>query len=280
MDSIHTLARTEPPDDASTKEAFVYFIADAHLGAEEPSVESKKESDLCSLLCSLRGRASTLYLVGDIFDFWFEYATVTPYENFRTLRALSVLSESGTRVVFLGGNHDYWAGPAFASVTGAEVCRGPLVETHFDRTLFIAHGDGLPRGDWGYRILKAVIRSRPAIFLFSLLHPTLGAAIGRWTSGLSEINDKRIENALPPMERFLDATLDSGLDAAVVGHVHAPRLWRRENGTAVIVGDWMSNRSVVELSDSGFRMLRWADGGLVPAEPPSGDRPPPPQPTA
>lgn len=261
-------------------EASVYFIADAHLGAGEPSVEATKERDLCSLLESLRGRASTLYLVGDIFDFWFEYATVTPYQNFRTLRALSLLAESGTRIVFLGGNHDYWAGPAFASVTGAEVSRGPVVETHFGRTLFIAHGDGLPRGDWGYRFLKAVIRSRPAIFLFSLLHPTLGAAIGRWTSGLSEISDERISKALPPMERFLDETLLAGFDAAVVGHVHAPRLWRRESGTAVIVGDWMSNRSVVELSESGFRMLRWANGTLAPAEPPEGDRPPPLPPTA
>lgn len=271
MDRPHNIARTEPPDGPSGNRALVYFIADAHLGAQDPSIELPKERDLCDLLDSLHYRASVLYMVGDIFDFWFEYSTVAPHLNFRTLAAISRLAASGTRVVFLGGNHDYWVGDAFAAITGAEVSRGPVVETHFDRRLFIAHGDGLPRGDWGYRVLKTIIRSRPAIRAFSLLHPTIGAALARYASGLSEITDERILTAMPPMKRFLEETLVSGFDAAVVGHVHAPRMWHSDARSAVVVGDWMTNRSVVELSEAGFRLLKWSDGELVPSEPQPSD---------
>jgi len=243
----------------------VYFVADAHLGGECPASEEAKERDLVSLLAHLEGRASVLYVVGDLFDFWFEYSTVAPYRNFATLAALRSLSCSGTRIHFLGGNHDYWAGPAFETITGGIVQRQPVVETQFGRRLFIAHGDGLPAGDLRYRALKAVIRSRPAIAGFGLLHPTIGAAVARWASGLSDITEERIQRALPPMRAFLEAKLREGFDAAVVGHVHRPVMWTTDRGTAVIVGDWMRGRSVVELGSEGFRMLRWTEGRLQPA---------------
>jgi len=251
-----------PPADGSAG-GIVYFIADAHLGGEPPSFESEKLRDLLALLSHLRGRASSLYLVGDLFDFWFEYPTVTPTEHFEVLKALSELSRAGTEIRFLGGNHDYWAGEKLEAMAGAIVVRNTAHPTHFGKKLFVAHGDGLPAGDWGYRMLKAVIRSRPAIAAFRLLHPTIGAALARWASGLSEITEERIQNAVPPMRDFLERKLADGYDAVIVGHVHRPFIWRTERGTAVIVGDWMVNRSVVELTPDGFRMLRWSDGSLV-----------------
>jgi UDP-2,3-diacylglucosamine hydrolase len=241
----------------------VYFMADAHLGAESQSLESEKLRDLIGLLSHLQGCASFLYIVGDLFDFWFEYPTVTPTEHFEVLKALSELSRAGTEIRILGGNHDYWAGEKLEAMAGATVVRDTGQPTHFGRKLFVAHGDGLPAGDWGYRMLKAVIRSRPAIAAFRLLHPTTGAALARWASGLSEITEGRILKAVPPMKDFLERKLGDGYDAAIVGHVHRPFIWRTERGTAVIVGDWMANRSVVELTPDGFRMLRWSDGSLV-----------------
>jgi UDP-2,3-diacylglucosamine hydrolase len=239
-----------------------YFVADAHLGIEPHDLEEDKERDLLALLAWLRGRASLLYLVGDIFDFWFEFRHGERPAHARVLTAISELVASGTPVRFLGGNHDYWAGPRFEQLTGATVHRTPITETHFGRRVFIAHGDGLPSGDWGYKFLKSIIRSGPAIAGFRLFSPRAGAAVGRWASGLSEVTEERIQRAIPPMRQFLEAKLREGYDVAVVGHVHRQMMWEADGGTAVVIGDWMRHRSVVELSTEGVRPLRWSAGEL------------------
>ena len=240
----------------------VYFVADAHLGIEAAVVEQAKEQDLLEFLAHLSGRASLLYLVGDIFDFWFEYARVRPTAHSAVVNALSELVGSGTAVRFLGGNHDYWTGSQFEEMTGATVHRTPVSDTHFGRRTFVAHGDGLPPGDWGYKTLKAIIRSRPAIAAFSLIPPATGASIARWASGLSEITEEGIRAATPAMRGFLESKLVEGYDVAVVGHIHRQMVWKSDRGTAVVVGDWMKHRSVVELTEDGLRFLRWANGSL------------------
>lgn len=259
------IASNEPSRASDRPPLPVCFLADAHLGAEPPEAEATKERDLLAFLNHLHGRASCLYLVGDVFDFWFEYATVVPGRYVEVLAALAELARSGTEIHFLGGNHDYWAGPRLEELTGASVHHGPISRTHFGRRIFIAHGDGLPAGDAGYRVLKGVIRSRPAVAAFRLLHPTIAASIARWASSLSTITEERIERAIPPMTEFLERTLDAGYDAAVVGHVHRPLLVTRGGRSAVIVGDWMANRSVVVLDADGFHLKQWSGDALAPA---------------
>ncbi len=246
----------------------VYFIADAHLGIEGEALEKAKERDLLELLTHLTGRASLLYLAGDIFDFWFEYPRTRPTAHTAVLNALSELVGSGTAVRFLGGNHDYWVGSQFVEMTGATVHRTPVSDTHFGRRTFVAHGDGLPPGDWGYKVLKAIIRNPVAIAGFRLIPPTTGASIARWASGVSEITEDRIRDATPPMKSFLESKLAGGYDLAVVGHVHKQMLWRYGDGTAVVIGDWMRHRSVVELTEDRLRLLSWVDGALR-GEPPA-----------
>jgi len=242
----------------------VYFLADAHLGGLEDPADVSSERDLEAFLRSIEGAAEALYLVGDIFDFWFEYRVASAHGHDGVLRALDALSHTGTAVKFLGGNHDYWAGQEFERLTGASVHRDPIVATHGGKRLFIAHGDGLPAGDRGYRILKSVLRNPIAISAFRQLSPAIGARLAVRVSNVSGITDDRDQAAIPPMREFLISKLDEGFDAAVVGHVHAPRLWKQDGRDAIIVGDWMTNRSVTVLDASGFRMLRWTDGALVP----------------
>jgi UDP-2,3-diacylglucosamine hydrolase len=257
----------DPAEKAGAAVMPVYFVADAHLGIESPELEEAKERDLLALLAHLKGRASLLYLVGDTFDFWFEYPRVTPTDHPEVISALAELVAAGTPVRFLGGNHDYWAGAKFERMTGATVHRTPVTDTHFGLRTFVAHGDGLPEGDWSYKVLKAVIRSRPAIAGFSLIPAATGKRIARWASGLSEITEERVLGALPPMTAFLESKLSEGYDVAVVGHVHKQLLWRSGEGTAVVVGDWMKHRSVIEMTEAGVRPLSWIDGALreVPA---------------
>jgi UDP-2,3-diacylglucosamine hydrolase len=244
----------------------VYFLGDAHLGAGASAADLDKERDLVLFLRYLHGRAAAVYLMGDIFDFWFEYPTVAQHTHFGVVRAMAELAESGTQLRFLGGNHDYWAGENLAGMTGARVIPDSIEETLFGRRVFIAHGDGLPRGDTGYKILKSILRSRIAIAAFRLLHPTLGSAMARWASNLSSITEERIERALPSMIAFLREKLGDGYDAVVVGHVHRPLILAESERTGVIVGDWMWNRSVVRLDDEGFVMLRWSGSSLVPLD--------------
>jgi UDP-2,3-diacylglucosamine hydrolase len=246
-----------------------YFLADAHLGTESPERENAKRSDLLAFLEHLNRRCSTLFLVGDLFDFWFEYPGRAPERHGEVLRALSDLSRSGAVIQFLGGNHDYWAGQQLERLTGAAVHRQPISVTCFGKRLFVAHGDGLPRGDLCYRMLKAVIRSRPAIAGFGLIPPALGERIARWASGLSEVTEERIQRAIPPMRDFLAEKLSEDYDAAIVGHVHRQLAWELPGGLAIVVGDWMSRRSVVELGPQGFRFLSWIDGALAPATSPA-----------
>ncbi|MFH1501448.1 MAG: UDP-2,3-diacylglucosamine diphosphatase [Candidatus Eisenbacteria bacterium] len=253
---------------SETQEGTVYFIADSHLGDETEPAEQANAGELAALLGSLRGRAAHLYLVGDIFDFWFEYPYHTPAGHRPVLEALSSLSGSGTEVHFTGGNHDYWAGARLASLTGAAVHRAPIEATHFGRRLFIAHGDGLPRGDLGYRVLKSIIRNPLAIAGFSIIPPRVGAAIARWASGLSDVTEERIGRAVPPMLEFLDEKLGDGFDGVVVGHVHRQILREGPLGTGVIVGDWMAGRAVVALDAEGFHALRWKNGELRAADDP------------
>jgi UDP-2,3-diacylglucosamine hydrolase len=255
-----------PGPTGSQQEHPAYFVADAHLGIESDELEESKRRDLLAFLSSITGRCSTLFLVGDLFDFWFEYPGKAPRRHRDVLEGLRKLTESGAAVHFLGGNHDYWAGDQLADATGAAVHREPLSITCFGRRLFVAHGDGLPKGDLRYKLLKAIIRSRPAIAGFRLIPRSMGEAIARWASGLSEITDERVRRAVPPMQSFLDEQLERGYDAAVVGHIHRQMRWRFGNGDAIVVGDWMSARSVVELTASGFRLMSWVDGRLVPTE--------------
>ena len=242
----------------------VYFIADAHLGIEAAALEEAKERDLLEFLTHLKGRSSLLYLVGDIFDFWFEFRGARPTAHSAVLSALAELVASGTPVRFLGGNHDYWAGSQFEEMTGATVHRTPISDTHFGKRTFVAHGDGLPPGDRGYKMLKAVIRSGPAIAAFRLFPPATGTSLARWASGLSEITEERIRAATPAMKGFLEGKLAEGYDVAVVGHIHKQMMWKSGSGTAVVVGDWMGSRSVVELTEDRVAGLSWTGGSLRP----------------
>ena len=169
---------------------------------------------------------------------------------------------------FLGGNHDYWAGSQFEEMTGATVHRTPVSDIHFGRHTFVAHGDGLPPGDLGYKILKAIIRNPVAIAGFRLIPPAAGAALAHWASRLSEITEERIRAATPVMKGFLESKLAGGHDVALVGHIHKQMIWRSGSGTAVVVGDWMKHRSVVELTEDRLRLLSWVDGALR-EEPPA-----------
>lgn len=237
----------------------VYFLSDAHLGAESSTAEAARETRLHGFLNSLHGRAKRLFIVGDLFDFWFEYRTAIPRRHFPTLAALDRLRASGTAITWLTGNHDFWLGRFPAEELGIATRDGALSLELQGRRIWIHHGDGLVGGDLGYRILKRVIRSPVSIALYGLLHPDLGIPlahrVSRWSRrsrGERPLEAERLwrEIALP---RFAE-----GYDAVLVGHFHHAYQRREAGREFLLLGDWIDRFTYVVLEDGKLRLETWA----------------------
>ncbi len=204
-----------------------------------------------------------MILNGDVFDFWFEYGSVIPGTHVRVLGALAAIADAGVQVTFVGGNHDAWGGRFLEEEIGLRVVDGPAVLTIAGRPGLVAHGDGVGSGDLGYRALKAVIRSRPAVWAFRALHPELGVRLARYVSST--------EQRLAPDAAYSAARSDALLAWAterlaeapdlgwvVCGHAHSPRLEEVEPGRWYVnAGDWITHDSYVRIDDGAPGLLRW-----------------------
>jgi UDP-2,3-diacylglucosamine hydrolase len=236
----------------------VFFISDAHLGAEARAVEAAREQRLHEFLKSLPGRAAELYIVGDLFDFWFEYRTAIPRRHFGTLAVLRRLIEADIAITYLDGNHDFWLGRFLQEELGIRTVGGPVTLTTQGRRLWLHHGDGLVRGDLGYRVLRRVIRHPASIALYGLLHPDLGIPLAQRVSRWSRRS--RGEKPLEPERLWREIALPrfaEGFDTVMVGHFH--HAWeRREPGREFfLLGDWIDRCTYAALEGGTVRLERW-----------------------
>jgi len=236
------------------------IISDAHLGA----APAASEAALLRFLADLPGRTNDLLINGDLFDFWFEYRTVIQGRYFQVLRVLADLVDDGMRIRMLGGNHDSWGGRFLADDVGIELLDGPLRTEVGGRTAYVAHGDGLGSGDWGYRALKTVIRSRAASAAFRQVHPDWSARLIRLVSR-TESRHRRTadDNAEHRSNRLREAAEDllhsePALDLVVFGHCHRPELVEVEPERHYLnSGDWLHNCSWAEVTKDRIQLNRW-----------------------
>ncbi len=236
----------------------VYVVSDIHLGSVPPSTEQAFRQ----FLAHLPGRASELLINGDLFDFWFEYRSVIHAEHYRVLAALTDVREAGVKLRFVGGNHDAWGGPFLADRVGMELLpEGATIELG-RRQALVVHGDGLGRGDLKYRALKKVIRSRPSIVAFRLLHPDLGSRIAAAVS-TTEAKQGTPEMANPQRAAELRAwardqlQASPQLDLILAGHTHLPELDEVSPGRYYInTGDWLNHFTYLVLPPGGPPELR------------------------
>ena len=240
----------------------VYFISDAHLGIEDYAAEEERRNRLLDFLRSLRGRARLLYIVGDLFDFWFEYRSVVPRQHYTVLHALSALVESGTRVVYLPGNHDFWLGTFLDEQVGVETADGPLTAIHHGRKIYIAHGHGLIASDRGYRAMSKIMHSALSIRLFQMIHPDCGFKIGRLASRLSRRRGRPA--AWDPRQAYRDlafSLLDDGYDLVVFGHNHCPTLQYKGEKAYINLGDWIRHDTYGVLREGEMSLEKFGDEG-------------------
>jgi UDP-2,3-diacylglucosamine hydrolase len=237
-----------------------YFLSDAHLGAESSEREAARRDRLHSFLTSLAGRASHLFIVGDLFDFWFEYRTAIPRRHFATLAVLRNLHEAGVAITYLNGNHDFWLGPFLRDDLGLCTHQDGIAVDLQGHRIWLHHGDGLVGGDLGYRVLKKIVRNPVSVALYGLLHPNLGiplaGAVSRWS------RDSRADRPLDGdrlwrevgMPRFRD-----GFDTVMIGHFH--HAWERREGARsfFLLGDWMESFTYVALRGGAFSLETWPE---------------------
>jgi UDP-2,3-diacylglucosamine hydrolase len=228
----------------------VYFISDQHLG--ESKNEDKKKHLLISFLDTIKGNCDALFIVGDLFDFYFEYKTQIRKEYYDVISKLDELRKTGTEIYYLTGNHDFWVGDFFEQI-GVKVYKEPLDITLQGRRLFIAHGNDCLHFD----PLRIILRNKLSIFLFYLIHPDMAVLIGRLVSKLS----KRIKRSGTGWKRLLSFAKEKfreGFSGAIFGHFHKPVYLENRGNTFLLLGDWIKHFSYGKL-DEGKLSLHFFD---------------------
>jgi UDP-2,3-diacylglucosamine hydrolase len=240
--------------------ATALFISDAHIGFS-PDEDRVRTARLLSFLQYAKDNAAELFILGDLFDFWFEYRYAIPKTGFAILAKLMELSSSGMRLTYVGGNHDFWIGEFLKRELGAEVTSGTREISLQGRRILVAHGDGFTRTDAGYRFLKIVLRNRAAIFAYRLIHPDIGFRIAKLSSTLSR---KHTEGKRPTdaelIHEICEPRFNRGIDSIVLGHIHRPihLTWRGKE--VLVLGDWMKNFSFARLKAGEFTLEKWDNG--------------------
>ena len=168
----------------------IYFASDFHLGTPSPEHSRERERAIVAWLDAIRPTADVIFLVGDVFDFWFEYKRTIPKGFIRLQGKLAELTDAGTRIVLFTGNHDMWMNDYFTQEMGIPVYREPRRYDIGGKRFYIGHGDGLGPGDFVYKRLKTVFESGLARRLFRWLHPDVGIGLAHAWSRRSRISNQ------------------------------------------------------------------------------------------
>lgn len=224
----------------------IYFASDFHLGVPTYEASRKREQLIVQWLDSIKADAHSVYLLGDIFDFWFEYKEAIPKGFIRLQGKLAEIRDSGIPVYFFTGNHDMWMFDYFPRELDIPVFREPQLLKIGPHRLLIGHGDGLGPGDNTYKILKRFFNSRICQWLFARLHPNLGMGIAKYWSRKSRINNLKREEKFTDEENEFLLSYCKSLEVAthhdfyVFGHRHLPLdLKVGANSRYINLGEWV-----------------------------------------
>ncbi len=235
-----------------------YFFSDVHLGLESDEREKLKEKKLIAFLDQASSDASEIFIVGDLFDCWIEYKQVVPKGFYRLLTKISQIVESGIKINYIAGNHDFWKGDYFRKEFGIEICHEHIERVIDGKKFFIHHGDGFAYNDTGYRILKKILRSKLIQKLYSFLHPDIGIWLAKGTSETSrEYTGEKDYSVKDGLRDSAFAKIDEGFDYVVMGHRHLPMMVKHNQGYYINLGDWIKHSSYGIYKEGIFELVEF-----------------------
>ncbi|KUO67039.1 MAG: UDP-2,3-diacylglucosamine diphosphatase [Lutibacter sp.] len=240
----------------------IYFASDQHFGA--PNVEASKirEQKFVNWLDFIKKDADVLFLLGDLFDFWFEYAQAVPKGFVRVLGKLAELSDQGIEIHFFVGNHDLWMHDYFEKELNIPVYHHPKEFTLNGKSFFIGHGDGLGPEDQGFKRMKKVFTNPVSKWFFKWLHPDVGIRVAHYLSvknklisGAEDVKFLGEENEWLVQYAKMKLT-EKHYDYFVFGHRHLPlEIALSQNSTYINTGDWIVHFTYGEF-DGGQMLLK------------------------
>ncbi|MBC5773960.1 UDP-2,3-diacylglucosamine diphosphatase [Pontibacter sp. KCTC 32443] len=224
----------------------VYFASDFHLGVPDAATSKAREHKIVRWLDQVKHDAAAILLLGDIFDFWFEYRHTIPKGFIRLQGKLAEITDAGIPVLFFTGNHDMWMFDYFPTELNIPVLRDPISTTINGQTFYIGHGDGLGPGDHTYKIIKKVFANKACQWAFARIHPNLGIGIANMWSRKSRIsNVKKDEKFLGEDEWLVqycrEVEKEQHHDYYIFGHRHLPLdLHIGDRSRYVNLGEWVN----------------------------------------
>lgn len=243
----------------------IYFASDFHLGVANHELNREREARIVRWLDSIKEDASELYLVGDIFDFWFEYKHAVPKGNLRFLGKLAELADSGVAITMFKGNHDMWMFGYLTKELNVRIVSNELEIERGGKRFYIHHGDGLGPGDTKYKMLKKIFRSKFCQTLFSLVHPDLGIGIANAWSHQSRIAGLKKESFLGESQEWLviyskELLKKKHYDYLVFGHRHIPvDLSLSKDSRYINLGEWINYFSYAVFDGQELELLYFKD---------------------
>ena len=230
-----------------TKKKHIYFASDFHLGAPDHEDSLVREKLLVQWLDEIKPRTEALFLLGDIFDFWFEYKKAVPKGFVRFLGKIAEFTDDGIPVHFFVGNHDMWIFDYLPKEIGIIVHREPYIMEYNEKRFYIAHGDGMGPGDKSYKLLKMIFRNRVSQWLFGRIHPNLGIWIARKWSHSSRLTNGEPDEFRGEENEMLAQYAREILEVNffnyfIFGHRHTPIDYNLTNESRYInLGDWVKH---------------------------------------
>lgn len=244
----------------------IYFLSDFHLGAPDAKSSLEREKKICRFLDIAKKDASVIFIVGDLFDFWFEYSTVVPKGYVRILGKLAELTDSGIAVHFFVGNHDMWMRNYFQSELNIPVYFEPTEFVFNEKKFLIGHGDGLGPGDKGYKMIKKVFRNPVCQWMFGVLPPYMGMGLANYFSRKSRAKTGQMDEVFMGEDKewlityCKDVLKQKQYDYFIFGHRHLPIDFRLQDGSRYInLGEWIKYDSYAVFDGDKLELLYYTE---------------------
>ncbi|HRS01053.1 MAG TPA: UDP-2,3-diacylglucosamine diphosphatase [Bacteroidota bacterium] len=218
----------------------IYFFSDVHLGFSSREIERKKEDLMLNFLDEISKDAEKIVIVGDFFDYWFDWNRTIPKDNYRTLAKLDELIQKKIEIEYLIGNHDFGHYRFFKENLGIVPIENDIERVFYNKKFYISHGDGKSYNDGGYRCMKRILRNKFNQRLYRLLHPDfsiwLASKSSKKSRGMTGVKNYGESDG---MRDFAFKKIDEGFDYVIMGHRHKVEYLPYNSGIYINLGDWL-----------------------------------------